>query len=185
MAKKITSSVSPHHASQLLTGLAIGLVVVALIVPLIIYLQATKDFVKLTTLRQTLLSSQATVSDQTQTQDYIMSHLSQIQAMLASFPTEADFIDFLVDLESLTRRYDPNSVITPGSDAVKVDQQLTVPLHITLTASTPTLLEYLKAIERLPYIIEINHIDIESPSGLDQTSIIKLATRVYVKDPFR
>lgn len=160
---------------------ALGIVLSA-----ILLLLASEQVKKIDTLKTELTSLQSSQQTNQGLQSFVQANLEQINDLVQVFPSETTIIDFVSSLESLITEIDPDGEINFSTlDPVKQKTELVIPFDIHMLATNAQILEMLKEIETLPYIISITKVDSRLPQGLAGQGEFTLGGIVYVQDPFR
>jgi Tfp pilus assembly protein PilO len=152
----------------------------------ILLMLANQQVKKITTLKIELDNLQSSQQTNLGLQNFVQANLDQINDLVQVFPSETTIIDFVSRIESLVVAIDPEGEMNFSTlDPVKQKTELLIPFTIQLSATYAQVLELLKQIETLPYIISITKVDSRLPQGLNGQGEFTIGGIVYVQDPFR
>lgn len=152
----------------------------------ILLLMATEQVKKIDTLKTELNSLQSSQQTNQGLQSFVQTNLDEINKLVQVFPSETTIIDFVSSIEGLITEIDPDGEMNFSTlDPVKQKTELVIPFSMQLMATNVQILEMLKNIETLPYIISITKVDSRLPQGLQGQGEFTIGGIVYVQDPFR
>lgn len=118
-------------------------------------------------------------------QKFIGENQAKITELEKVFPTQDTIVEFLSVTEKLVYELDPEGTVKFGAlTPTKMNDELFIPLIFTFKANSAQALEFLRKLERLPYIIQITTVEFKLPLGQFGTGEVVLGGKVYVQDPF-
>lgn len=166
----------------------IGMVLVAILslttfVLLILIVNKTKQL----TLIQTQLSAKTqdyvAISNAS---EYLNSNLSEQEIILNALPDESKLIDFVNTIELLSSNYSTKHTLEFSALApTKIGNNQYIPTMIVISTDPNNFQLFLAGLEKLPYIIEVTSIQSSVISADENIWEYKIASRVYVQNPFK
>jgi hypothetical protein len=184
---KLTSSETPQiiKVTQKF-NLAIGVLMVggALIIGSIIFLTGNqaKHYVTQIQDYQNLVQSRIATNH---IQSLVGSKIDELTTVEDAFPNDSSIIEVMQKLETLVRNVDPQGTVHFAPQGqTKVNNQLGVALNFRFMATPSDTINFLRHLERLPHIIEVNRIEIKTPNGVSNIGETTMGVTLYVQDPF-
>lgn len=166
----------------------IGMVLVAILslttfVLLILIVNKTKQL----TLIQTQLSAKTqdyvAISNAS---EYLNSNLGEQEIILNALPDESKLIDFVNTIELLSSNYSTKHTLEFSALApTKIGNNQYIPTMIVISTDPNNFQLFLAGLEKLPYIIEVTSIQSSVISADENIWEYKIASRVYVQNPFK
>jgi len=113
------------------------------------------------------------------------SKIQGLTVIASAFPDESSIIDVLEKLEQLVHSLDPQGTVkfAPQS-AGNSKNQTNVTLTFHFTATPTDTVAFLRRLERVPQILEVNLLEITPPQGISNPADVTLGVTLYVQDPF-
>ena len=109
----------------------------------------------------------------------------RVKLILAVFPDSEGVLEVLQELESLVESIDPEGSVSFASTVpIKVQNELSIPLQLNLTATSFEAIELLRRLERLPYVVNTQTISLSLSAGLTEPAAVVIGVQLYVNDPF-
>ncbi len=174
-----------RKASRLTLATISFLVFGSVITALMLYL-THNQVKKHATLVQQRLTTQQSLSGTQSLAGYVRTNLASLQQILNVFPDESNIIEPIQALESLVQTYDPRGTAKfPSVTPVSVNNQLSIPISLKLTLSPYRSVEFLRQLERLPYIFEVTNYDARWSNDASSSAELDIKLVLYVQDPFR
>lgn len=108
--------------------------------------------------------------------------IQQIHSALPNEDTIADFVSTIEDLLSLSEIEGDFhfSAIVPS----KANNQLSIPFLIKMNTTIPKFLSFMRQLEKMPYIIQVTSVNINTPQGIGGGVEASIGATIYVQDPF-
>lgn len=101
------------------------------------------------------------------------------------FPDQETIVLFLQDIEMLVQAYDRGGTVRFSAlQPVMHDNQLSIPLTINLRSDLTRLADFSLRLEKIPYFVRTNMIELRTPQGHRGEVITTIHGRLYVSDPF-
>ncbi len=109
----------------------------------------------------------------------------RVQLVLAVFPDSEGVLGVLQELEALVESVDPQGVVSFTSTVpVKVENELSIPMQLQLNTNSFEAIELMRRLERLPYVISVDTIDLDLLGGISEPAQVTIGVHLYVNDPF-
>lgn len=160
--------------------------ILSIALSVILLLLSSQQVKKVNTLKTELDNLQSSQQTNQGLQSFVQTNLDQINDLVQVFPSETTIIEFVSSIETLVTAIDPEGEMNFSTlDPVKQKTELVIPFSIRLNATYAQILEMLKTIETLPYIISITTVDSRLPQGINGQGEFTIGGIVYVQDPFR
>ncbi len=162
------------------------IVMLGIVVSSTMLLLSSQQVKKIDTLKTELASLQSSQQTNEGLQRYIQENLDPINELVQVFPSETTIIDFVTSMEALIASVDPDGSMNFSTlDPVKQKTELVIPFTLNVSATHAQVLDLLKRIETMPYIIAITTVESRLPQGLSGQGEFTIGGSVYVQDPFR
>ena len=135
---------------------------------------------------QQIAAAEYNSSDLENTVSFLETKRQQTQVISDALPKEDDLITFIQTLEVLSLENAGSSKLEITASAPRGEKGLMfIPFMLTMTTDLPNLLEFLKKVEKLSYLVEVVEIN-ATPIGEDNVVwSFELASRVYVSNQFK
>lgn len=173
------------HRSVVLTEVAVILgVSVVLINFLLIYL-TNNQVAQYHINRQQIAAAEYNSSDRAHTIAFLESQKLQTELILAAFPVENNFIDFIQTLELIGQESATNSRLEFSTLVVPKQGQSYVPFVINMTTDMANFGEFLKKTEKLAYLVEITSTEANTVDESNRLWNFKVNAKVYVSNQFK
>lgn len=164
-----------------------GLAVLLLLTNFFLLFLSSTEAKQLAVTKEQIITTQTQSSDLEAAIEYLNSESTSTEMIKKALPDEEELqTEFIQTMEFVAQRNASTSSIRfsalapTGSGPSKY-----LPFTINLTTDTPNFHEFLKRLEKLPYIIEITSIDQATQTAGSNVWSITLSARVYVRDPFK
>lgn len=136
--------------------------------------------------QQQIAASEYNSSDRANTVAYLENQRQNTELILSTFPSiEDDFVDFIQTIELLGQESANNSRLELNSHVAGNGGQSYFPFVISMTTDVVNFAEFLKRLEKLPYMVEVRSIESNIVDGSSQIYNFKLTSRIYVSNQFR
>lgn len=118
-------------------------------------------------------------------QELYQTYQQQTEIISAVFPNEETITVFISQFEETARAFSDSYSLKFNSQVPLAEQdKLFLPLSIIMTTDLPRFIQFLDAMEKMPYMIHITSISTKSPQGFVNLSEINLVFKIYVQKPF-
>ena len=118
--------------------------------------------------------------------EFLNTQADQMSIIKKTLPNEAELVEFIQTIEVIAKTHATNHQL---KFSVKSPQGLTgekfIPFIIELSTNIENTLEFLKKLEKLPYIVELTSLETEKFEGSNSILKVTITSRVYVRDPFK
>jgi hypothetical protein len=177
-SKKTSSTVNPI---MILGGLCVGLVLLSLI--FIFLFQSEIRTIKLLRNEYVILTQQKRII--TAASEISGQYKDEIDVISGIFPNEQSIPVFIQALESLIKQTSGEytfrfNSLTPIAEGDKLFLLMTV----TMKTDQAKFMQFLSALEQLPYMTHITGMMSKTPNGLTGVSEVSIGMKVYVQNPF-
>ncbi len=113
------------------------------------------------------------------------SYTEEIALLSKVFPNEETILSFLQSLEGLTKENSSEySVKFTSLNPLAEQDKLFLVLSVFMKTDKTRLANFLKRLEQLPYMTQVNSTVIHMPDGFDGSLDVSQTIKVYVQNPF-
>lgn len=168
---------------ELIIGASVfGLSLLTVVVMILLSLQ---QIPKITILTQEVQAVQSTYDSQVDLESYLQSHTDELVLIDEFIPNKEMMVDFIQTIEQITKEYDPEAKVRFTSQIPqKAGVYNVIPLTITMKISLINFLDFLKQFEQLPYLLQVQTVDLTNTQNVNELGSATLGVQLYVQDPF-
>jgi hypothetical protein len=175
---KPSSQVNPI---MILGGICVGLLLLSLI--LIFLFQNEIQTIKLLRNEFTILTQQKRII--TASAEISEQYKDEIDVISRIFPNEQSIPIFIQALEGLIKQTSSEYTFRFNSLTPIVEgDKLFLLMTVTMKTDQEKLLQFLSALERLPYMTHITGMVSKTPNGYTGSAEVSIGMKVYVQNPF-
>lgn len=146
---------------------------------------ANQQAKKYVSLKQNAIALQQSKEDSEDLHGLANREQEGLQLIDDAFPDETTILGVIQYLETIVQQYDEAGLVRfSGNTPVKTNNELSISLNMKFAATPSDMLEFVRQLERVPYIIEIVSLEMKSPQGISNPGQAVIGVRLYVQDPF-
>jgi Tfp pilus assembly protein PilO len=171
-----------RRIDRYLIAIAIS-IVFGIILTFIFYSLSRQEIKKIAVVKQEIATHNVSEENLLALNNFVNQNAVKIDTIFSVFPSESEIIPVLEEIEATVMQYDPAARVGfTAEQPSKPAGELQIPLRISLHSSISDLISLLRAIEKLPFIVEVISVELNTVDPANIQSII--LARLYVNDPF-
>lgn len=175
-----------RHDTQKLIYITIVIAVILIITNMILMVLIGSKTKQLAQIKQQIAVKTSDDQNLQSSIDYLNQNQKQLEDIVNTLPNESRLVEFIDTIESVSGENASNSSLEFSAIApTSLAQDKYLPFVINLVTDLPNFQEYLKKIEKLPYVIEITSIQAKTTDSSGKLWEFTIAARVFVQDPFK
>lgn len=181
MDKKTPKPVKKNSSVEQLVLILAGLVVINIV--MLYFLSTQVKTIRLLRIQRTQLEQDLKIINSAE--QIYQSYKDDIEVISEVFPNEESVLVFLQTLETLSKKYGTESLVkfSPPTPQPEGDS-LYLLFTVNMQTTSEQLPEFLKAIEKLPYMTRLLTLNVSLPDGGRGNVSASMRLKVYVKNPF-
>lgn len=135
--------------------------------------------------RQQIETTKAINQDLDDTTLYLTNNESRLRDLIQVVPKEPQLVQVLQTLENVSSLHGTSrSIVFTANAPAGMPNQKYLPFEMEFTTDITNLTQFLSRLEKLPYLIEISTIDIQTPYEDKTILVVEIQAKLYVQDPF-